>query len=384
MAAPTIQAEGTTATGVTSGVPSVTIPTHQANDIIVIVAMAWVPNTTTPDAAQIPTPTNVAYALIGSQVGQPAGSPRDGWVAAFWFRATGAGTTVTLTRGSGWDTGTDTCYNARAYIIRGCRQSGNPYESTTSAGPHTAANQTFPAITVSGSGRTVIHFGGVSDNLGFALTSSGWSTGTAGPDNGGTDSNFNIAYKSNVSSNTSADTTTAAAPVAGAYGFIGASFVPTADNSISGAVTVTATPSSTTAKNQNPTIAGAVTVTATPSAVMEYSSSGNHYVIAGAVTVTVTPSSVTEKTQHPEIAGAVTVTAIPTSVTVKNKNPVLAGSITVTAIPSSTTIKNSHPVIAGFITVVSILTSITQFISGSFSGASRRPSVFWYFRRQRR
>ena len=229
MAAPTLQAQGTIAAGVQTGAPTLTIaggqiPAHIADDILVVVAMAWVPNTTTPDAAQIPTPST--WTLLGTQIGIPTASPRDGWVAAFWTRATGSATTITLTRGAGRDTGTDTCFNARAYVIRGCVTTGNPFDAVATAGYYTAANQNLPAVTVSGSERTVIVFGGVSDNLAFSMASTGWTTGTAGADAGGTDSGFQVAYKENVASSTTAAAATVTAPAAGGYGFIGVSFKP--------------------------------------------------------------------------------------------------------------------------------------------------------------
>jgi hypothetical protein len=235
MAAPTLQAEGATATGVTTGAPSVTIPTHQADDIIIVAAIFWGPNTAG-DAAQIPTPAN--YTLLGTQVGQPAGT-RDGWTALFWRRVTGAGTTVTLTRGASWDTGTDTCFNARAYVIRGCIATGNPFEFSANSGPHTAANQAFAAQTVSGSERLVVQFGNSMDNAAFAMTSTGWTTGTEDDDAGGTDSAFQTARKDNVSSSTAADTSTVAAPAQGAYAFHGVVFLPVAATPTRGRVSFT-------------------------------------------------------------------------------------------------------------------------------------------------
>ena len=223
MAAPNLQAQGTIATGVTTGVPTITIPTHQADDILIVHLMAWVPNTTTPDAAQIPTPST--WTLLGVQVGQPAASPRDGWSAVFWKRATGAGTTVTPTRGSGWDTGTDTCYGGRAYVIRGCKNTGDPFETSSNSGPHTAANQSFAAVTVSGTQRLVTHFGIASDNLAFSMASTGWTTGTEENNNGGTDSAAQTARKDNQSASTSADAATVTAPT-GFYAFHGVSFLP--------------------------------------------------------------------------------------------------------------------------------------------------------------
>lgn len=221
MAAPNLQAEGATV-AVTTGAPSVVIPTHQTDDIILLCAIFWGP-ATAGDAAQIPTPTN--YTLIGSQIGQPAGT-RDGWLAWFYRRAPSAGTTVTLTRGASWDTGADTCFGARAYVIRGCIASGDPWDAQAGAGPYTTANQAFPAVTVSGTERMVVQFGNSMDNAAFDLTTAGWTIGTEDDDATGTDCAFQTARKDNVSSSTSADATTAAAPAQGAYGFMGISFKP--------------------------------------------------------------------------------------------------------------------------------------------------------------
>lgn len=219
MAAPILQAQGATV-AVTAGAPSVVIPTHQTDDIIIIAAIFWGPNTVG-DAVQIPTPAN--YILIGSQVEPIAGN---GWLAWFWRRAPSAATTVTLARGAGWDTGTDTCFGARAYVIRGCIATGDPWDAQATSGPHTTANQAFPAVTVSGSERMVVQFGNVTDNLAFAMTSSGWTTGTEDNDPAGTDCSFQTARKDNVSSSTTADIATVTAPAAGAYAFRGISFKP--------------------------------------------------------------------------------------------------------------------------------------------------------------
>jgi hypothetical protein len=221
IAAPTLEAEGATLL-VTSGTLSPTIPTHQANDILVLTVECWLP-ATAGDAAQIPTPSS--WTLAGTQIGQPGGT-RDGWLAVFWLRASGAGTTVTLTRGASWDDGTDGSYSARAYVIRGCTTTGDPFDAVGQSGPHTAADQAFPAVTVSGSARTVIQFGCSMDNAAFAMTSTGWTTGTEDDDAGGTDSAFQTARKDNVSSSTSADASTVSAPAQGAYGFYGISFKP--------------------------------------------------------------------------------------------------------------------------------------------------------------
>jgi len=233
VASPTFQAEGATV-AVTTGAPSITIPTHQTDDILVVCATYWGPATVV-DAAQIPTPTN--YTLLGSQVGQPAAADRDGWTATFWRRAPSAGTTVTLTTGASWDSGADTCYGARAYVIRGCNITGNPFEFNATSGPHTTANQAFPALTVSGTERMAIQFGISMDNAAFAMTATGWTLGTEDDDATGTDCAFQTARKDNVSANTAADTSTNAAPAQGAYVFYGVVFLPVVTAAVTGTIT---------------------------------------------------------------------------------------------------------------------------------------------------
>ena len=233
MAAPVFQAQGATVAA-TTGAPSITIPTHQANDIIIVAASYWGP-ATAGDAAQIPTPTN--YTLLGVQVGQPAAADRDGWVAWFWRRVTAGGTTVTLTTGASWDSGTDTCYGARAYVIRGCITTGDPWDAQASAGPRTTANQAVAAVTVSAAERMVVQFGNSMDNAAFAMTSTRWTLGTEDDDAAGTDCAFQTARKDNVSSSTTADAMTVAAPAQGAYGFMGVSFKPPADVTVDATTT---------------------------------------------------------------------------------------------------------------------------------------------------
>jgi hypothetical protein len=224
VAAPTIQAEGTIATGVTTGVPSITIPAHQADDILVVVATVWVPNTLTPDAAQIPTPST--WNLLGTQIGQPAASPRDGWHAVFWKRAAGAGETVTFTRGAGWDDGTDTVYNGIAFVIRGCTTTGDPFENATTAGPYTTANQNLPAVTVSGNERRVCAFAAMQDNVTLCSAASGYTVTAAAANAGGTDSAFRLAHRTADTGTVAAVASTTSAPVQGSYGFISAAFKP--------------------------------------------------------------------------------------------------------------------------------------------------------------
>lgn len=221
MAAPTLQAQGAT-DAVTTSVPSVVIPAHQANDIIVVDVVIWAPGTIG-DVNAIPTPSG--FGIVGSEL-YPPSVEIDGRRTLFWKRATGSSETVTLTRGASWDTGTDTCYGARAYVIRGCVATGNPWDATVVTAARTTANTDFLAVTVSGSERMVVQFGGSTDNQAFAMTSTGWTTGSEDPDVAGTDCNFQTARQDNVSVSTTADTATVSAPAQGFYGFIGVSFKP--------------------------------------------------------------------------------------------------------------------------------------------------------------
>jgi hypothetical protein len=219
MAAPTFQAEGATV-AVTTGAPSVVIPTHQTDDILVVSAIIWAPNTGAGGmTGGIPTPSGWTPLLDFTD-------DTDYGLSAFWKRATSASETVTLTRPAGWDTGPDTCYGARAYVVRGCIATGDPWDAKAFAGPYSAANQTVAALTVSGTERMALHFGMSTDNAAFAMTSTGWTIGTEDDDATGTDCAFQTNRKDNISASTTADAATVAAPAQGFYGFAGVSFKP--------------------------------------------------------------------------------------------------------------------------------------------------------------
>lgn len=375
MAAPVLQAEGATATGVTTGVPSITIPTHQANDILVVAAIFWGPNTAG-DAAQIPTPAG-GWALLGSQVGQPAAANRDGWLAWFWLRASGAGTTVTLTRGASWDTGTDTCYNGRAYVIRNCKTSGNPYESAVNAGPYTTGNQAFPAVTVSGVERTVIIFGNVTDNLAFAMTSTGWTTGTEDNDNGGTDSSFQTARKVNIEASTSADTGTVTAPAAGAYGYVGVSFVPQNQVQVATSNTITITaPTGSTRIATRTADAGTNTVTITSPDATLVAGGANETLAAGPNTTTITAPSATAVAVRVAPAGTNTVTTTSPTATVAATRTAPAGvqAVTFTA-PAATIVAEGGDSILEALANTILITAPTAIRSALTTILATAPSV---------
>ena len=227
MGAPTLFAQGLTAAHATT-VPSVVIPTHAADDILVVEATYWGPNTSAPgtDVALIPVPAN--WSDLIPQVRYPASPNSDGVHALLWRRAPSAGTTITLTRGAGWDTGTDTCYGARAYVIRGCITTGDPWDDAQSAGPYTGANGAFSALDVQGIQRLVVQFAGSNDNLAMAGPSIGWTSGTYDGDPAGTDCAFQTYRKPNEASDTPASATQITAPGTGCYVIFGVAFKPNA------------------------------------------------------------------------------------------------------------------------------------------------------------
>ena len=229
MAAPTLQAEGTIA-AVTTGSVTPTLPSHATDDILVVHAMIWVPNTASKPITTMPTP-----ATWNKEVGffDTGGAE----ISLFWKRATsGAESNPVLTRAAGWDTGTDTCYAARAYVVRGVVKSGTPWDEIDPTGAYTTTTGPFDAVTVSGAERTVIQFGGMTDDAAWGAAPGGWTAGTAATSGTGTDAGFQTFRKENVSSDTGTDETNVSAPVQGGYIFQGASFIPAAATPRSGFV----------------------------------------------------------------------------------------------------------------------------------------------------
>lgn len=221
MAAPTLNAEGTTVAN-TSGSLTVTLPSHAADDILILCLGFWGPNTAG-SAADIPTPAGWTQ-IAGFNV--PESGNADGKIQWFWLRATSSSmTNPVCSRGASWDTGTDTCFGGRAYGIRGCITTGNPWDATATGGTYTAANGALGAVTVSGAARMVVQFLISLDNQ-VPGTISGWTAGTDDNDATGTDCDFQTWRKDNVSSSTSADASTVAIPAQGAYAFLGISFKP--------------------------------------------------------------------------------------------------------------------------------------------------------------
>lgn len=225
MPAPVLQAQGAQPANATTGSVTPVLPAHAINDILVAVATVWLPNTVAA-ALEIPTPTG-GWALLGTQMAHPA-TTNDGWHAVFWKRAaSSAEANPVFTRATGWDSGTDTAYGARTFVIRGCSTTGNPWDSVAQAGPFTTANQSIAAVPVSGPERLVIHFY-LSQAANAAGTITGWTAGTATTSTAGTDTGFQTFRKDNQAASTTAQASGVAAPTAGSYAFYGVSFRPPA------------------------------------------------------------------------------------------------------------------------------------------------------------
>ena len=226
MTAPTLQAEGALNV-VTSASNTPTVPTHQADDILLLAVGYWAPNTTL-TTALINTPTGWTRMTAGSAI-LGLGDELDADSELDWLRASGPGTTVTVTT-TDVDTGNDTAFGARVYVIRGCETNGNPFDDAqvSSTTMYTTANQAVPALTVSGPERLAIHFLIKTDDFVTAPTVPGWTAGAQVESTTGTDHSQGSFRKDNVSSNTSADSSTVEAPAAGGYAFFGVSFKPPA------------------------------------------------------------------------------------------------------------------------------------------------------------
>ena len=225
MAAPTLQAEAAALTIVTSGACAPTIPTHQADDILLATVCVWVPNTASA-INDIPTPAN--WTKLGSV--NLNGATKDGQIGWFWIRASGAGTTVSFARGSGWDTGTDGQYSARVDVIRGCDTSGDPYDAFAASTEYTTTNQNTPAVTVSGADRLVMFFeAATSDTTAAQFTARvNFTMGTHRGTTTGTGAGMRNARRATASSESATATTHIITTAGRRYAFGGISFKPPA------------------------------------------------------------------------------------------------------------------------------------------------------------
>src|SRR3990172_351040 len=211
-AAPTLQAEGTLAS-ITTGnlVPSP--PTHEANDILVAAWIYWGPNTTT--LTDISTPSGWVSIY---QADAPA---LDGKIGFYYLRASGASNPVTFARPAGWDTGADTNWSGRIYVIRGAITTGNPWDEADPSAIYSTANQACDEVTVSGAGRLVIQFLAKSDDFVTGPTLPGYTAGAQVESGTGTDGSAGSFRIDDTGSNGPVTASTVEAPAAGRYGFLG-------------------------------------------------------------------------------------------------------------------------------------------------------------------
>lgn len=222
MAAPTLQAQGTI-NAVTGDVLSLTIPTYAANDIIVVTVYAFQPNSTNTVRPGITIPgdgfkgfKNTAdpdSGVYGTYVIESTVN----YFSAFWIRATSAvsvGSSIEVQKFG--DTGNDTCFGGRIYVIRGCDPNGEPFDSPVPdwSTPSTAANPQLPAATVLGAERLVVHFMAKTDNTTNPTAATGYTVGTNATTTTGTDGSFQT-YRRTADANVTAVTPTGgAAPAA--------------------------------------------------------------------------------------------------------------------------------------------------------------------------
>lgn len=225
MAAPTLQAQGAI-NAVTTGDCVVTLPAHQADDILVVSAILWAPNGAKVTGA---TSDPAGWALMGGATLFDGTFALIANLDVWWRRATsGAESDPTLVRPAGSDSGADTCFAGRAYVIRGCETSGNPWDDTRTSSTHSTANQAFSFVTVSGTERMVVQFYSSTDNNTIGAAPALWTAGTSAVSGTGTDAGFQTYRRDNVSSSTSAASPTITAPAQGSYYYVGASFKPPA------------------------------------------------------------------------------------------------------------------------------------------------------------
>lgn len=220
MTSPFIQAEGAIA-AVTTGNLVITLPSYAADDIVVINTVGWVPNTTTGQSVQsLSSPWTKIFEGIYIDL-----TITDGEVALWWARATSnssLGTTVTITRPTNWDTGNDTCWAGRAYVIRDCITNGNPYDND----PVNGTPGTFEQVDVNGGDRLVVQFWASPDNLSAGAAPSPYSAGTAVTTNTGTDAGFQTFYITSVSGGVAAVTNNETTPAQGYNYYAGVAFRP--------------------------------------------------------------------------------------------------------------------------------------------------------------
>lgn len=158
MAAPTITA-GTLAANGTSGTTQVvTLPTHAADDILVVTALCNQASTLSIDVGY------TAFTLAGGDVNPLSDAALS--TAIWWKRATsGSETNPTVT--SSTAASASNVILGKPYTVSGCDTSGDPYDVAHANPAGAQTTSTAPAsgsITTSGSDRLLVHFALIDDN----------------------------------------------------------------------------------------------------------------------------------------------------------------------------------------------------------------------------
>lgn len=118
MAKPVVQAKGALLGAASGTTITPSVPAHQADDILICMSA-------NNGGQSISTPAG--WNVLGAVV-----SDANFAAGCFWLRATGSGTTVTVTHGAA-ATATLGHY-AQVYVIRGCRGAGDPFDSVANVG----------------------------------------------------------------------------------------------------------------------------------------------------------------------------------------------------------------------------------------------------------
>lgn len=241
--APSVFSQGAALAGNTSGNLAVTLPSHAANDILILHYVCY-------DADQV-SAHSIASAPSGwtafpvfTQHSLNAPSPGETGHGLFWKRATsGAESNPTITRPGDWLGGADGLFYARAYAIRGCSTGMDPPVSFGQANGMTAANGIFGDMAQSdlagvsyvnrqgASNRTqwlesrlVVAFAFRNDNDSFPAAPTGFTAGTAVTSSTGTDGGMQVYWMAYTGQSYSL--TTASAALAAGYGFELLEFAP--------------------------------------------------------------------------------------------------------------------------------------------------------------
>ena len=218
-AIPTLVGEGAILAGTVAGGISPTLPTHQADDILICEALIWAPNTTgTMGTWNTPSGWN----NVSNYNNHVAGLLNDTIHGLWWKRATSSSETNPVCDGPAYDTGTDMVIAARAYVVRGAQTVGTPYSYNGGGSVLATANGYFPGVSMASAPEYGLYswlelvLVGIPDNTSAGAAPTNYTAGTAATSTTGTDAGFQ-SFTRTGSSNYSFVTSNVAAPVQGKY-----------------------------------------------------------------------------------------------------------------------------------------------------------------------